>query len=707
MATRTLPDRKTPAGSPSARLSPEQLVAAYRNMLLSRRLDDKEVQLKRQNKIFFQISGAGHEGILTAAGMLLKPTYDWFYTYYRDRALCLSLGVTPAEMLYEAVGAAVDPASGGRQMPSHWGHKSYNIVSASSPTGTQFLQGVGSAEATLRAKLLNITDGFRNDEVVFISTGEGQTSEGEFWESLNTASNLKLPVVYLVEDNGYAISVPVEVNTTGGSISKLLRSFPDLFIEEVNGCDLLASYDAMHRAIDYARLRKGPALVHAHVIRPYSHSLSDDETLYRPPAEREADAARDPVTQFPKWLRSEGHATEDEIAKIQEEVDEIVLAATDDALAQPQPGPETVYFGVYSPDVDPTSEQFDTEDDPQFSGEPTTMVDLLNACMKDEMRRDKKILVFGQDVADVSREEHLGKVKGKGGVFKVTWGLQKEFGGARVYNSPLAEANIVGRAIGLAVRGFKPVVEVQFFDYIWPAYMQLRDELATMRWRSNNNFSAPVVVRTTYGGYIRGAIYHSQTGASIFTHCPGLRVVCPATALDANGLLRTAIRCDDPVLFLEHKHLYRQTYNKSAYPGPNFMIPFGKAKVVREGTDVTVVTYGATVQRALTAATAVADDGISVEVVDLRTLSPWDREAVFESVKKTSRVIVAYEDALSWGYGAEIAAAIADECFAWLDAPVKRIASTDTFVGYAPRLEDSILPQVEDFKTAYQSIVKF
>ncbi|MFL5551895.1 MAG: thiamine pyrophosphate-dependent enzyme [Gemmatimonadaceae bacterium] len=707
MATRTLPDRKTPAGSPSARLSPEQLVAAYRNMLLSRRLDDKEVQLKRQNKIFFQISGAGHEGILTAAGMLLKPTYDWFYTYYRDRALCLSLGVTPAEMLYEAVGAAVDPASGGRQMPSHWGHKSYNIVSASSPTGTQFLQGVGSAEATLRAKLLNITDGFRNDEVVFISTGEGQTSEGEFWESLNTASNLKLPVVYLVEDNGYAISVPVEVNTTGGSISKLLRSFPDLFIEEVNGCDLLASYDAMHRAIDYARLRKGPALVHAHVIRPYSHSLSDDETLYRPPAEREADAARDPVTQFPKWLRSEGHATEDEIAKIQEEVDEIVLAATDDALAQPQPGPETVYFGVYSPDVDPTSEQFDTEDDPQFSGEPTTMVDLLNACMKDEMRRDKKILVFGQDVADVSREEHLGKVKGKGGVFKVTWGLQKEFGGARVYNSPLAEANIVGRAIGLAVRGFKPVVEVQFFDYIWPAYMQLRDELATMRWRSNNNFSAPVVVRTTYGGYIRGAIYHSQTGASIFTHCPGLRVVCPATALDANGLLRTAIRCDDPVLFLEHKHLYRQTYNKSPYPGPNFMIPFGKAKVVREGTDVTVVTYGATVQRALTAANAVADDGISVEVVDLRTLSPWDREAVFESVKKTSRVIVAYEDALSWGYGAEIAAAIADECFAWLDAPVKRIASTDTFVGYAPRLEDSILPQVEDFKTAYQSIVKF
>ena len=706
MATRTLPERKSSSG-PSAKLSTKELVAAYRNMLLSRRLDDKEVQLKRQNKIFFQISGAGHEAILTAAGMVLKPTYDWFYTYYRDRALCLELGVTPAEMLYEAVGAAIDPASGGRQMPSHWGHKAYNIVSASSPTGTQFLQGVGCAEASLRAKLLNISEGFQKDEVVLVSTGEGTTSEGEFWESLNTAANLKLPVVYLVEDNGYAISVPVEVSTAGGSISKLVRSFPNFYIEEVDGCDLLASYDVMQRAADYARQRKGPALVHAHVIRPYSHSLSDDETMYRPPAEREADAARDPVTQFPKWLVVEGHATEAELKQIQEEVDAIVLAATDDALAQPQPGPETVYFGVYSPDVDPTGEQFDTEDDPQFTGDPTTMVDLLNACMKDEMRRDQKILVFGEDVADVSREEYLGKVKGKGGVFKVTWGLQKEFGGARVYNSPLAEANIVGRAIGLAVRGFKPVVEVQFFDYIWPAYMQIRDELATMRWRSNNSFAAPVVVRTTYGGYIRGAIYHSQTGASIFTHCPGLRVVCPATALDANGLLRTAIRCEDPVLFLEHKHLYRQTYNKSPYPGPNFMIPFGKAKVVREGTDITVVTYGATLQRALTAANAVAENGISVEVIDLRTLSPWDRATVFSSVKKNSRVIVGYEDSISWGYGAEIAAAIADECFAWLDAPVKRVASADTFVGYAPQLEDAILPQVADFKQAYEEIVRF
>ena len=689
-------------------LSKDQLVAAYRTMLLSRRLDDKEIQLKRQNKIFFQISGAGHEAVLTAAGMVFKPSYDWFYMYYRDRALCLQLGMTSAEMLYSAVGAAIDPNSGGRQMPSHWGHKKLNIVSTSSPTGTQFLQAVGSAEASVRAQMLGITDGFIKDEVVLVTTGDGTTSQGEFWESLNTASNLKLPVVYLVEDNGYAISVPVEVSTAGGSISKLVVGFPDLYIQEVDGCDLLASYEVLQKAVAYARERKGPALVHAKVIRPYSHSLSDDEVMYRPADEREADAARDPLTTYPKWLLSEGYATETELAAMHEAVDAEVLAATDDALAQPQPAPETASFAVYSPDVDPTSEQFDTEDDPKFSGEPTTMVDLLNACMKDEMRRDGRIVMFGEDVADVSREEHLGKVKGKGGVFKVTWGLQKEFGGTRVYNTPLAEANILGRAIGMSLRGFKPVVEVQFFDYIWTAYMQIRDELATMRYRSNNHFAAPMVVRTTYGGYIRGAIYHSQTGASLFTHCPGLRVVCPSSALDANGLLRTAIRCEDPVIFLEHKHLYRQTYNKSPYPGPNFMIPFGKARVVKEGTDVTVVTYGATVHRALVAAKQIQEEqGLSVEVIDLRTLSPWDKETVYASVKKTGRVIVAYEDSISWGYGAEIAARVADDCFAWLDAPVKRVASMDTFVGYAPSLEDEILPQVADFTKAYVEIAAF
>ena len=697
----------TTADQGLAGLTREQLLNAYRTMFLSRRLDDKEIQLKRQNKIFFQISGAGHEAVVVAAGLLFRPSYDWFYTYYRDRALCLALGMTPEEMLYEAVGAAIDPNSGGRQMPSHFGHKALNIVSASSPTGTQFLQAVGCAEGIQRAAALGMREGFRDDEIVYVSSGDGTTSEGEFWESLNTACNLSLPIVYCIQDNQYAISVPVEVNTAGGSISKLVASFPGLYIQEVDGCDFLASYEVMRRAVEHARARKGPAFVHAHVIRPYSHSLSDDEVLYRPADERAADAARDPLTTFPAFLVANGHATEAELATIREAVDAQVLVATDDALGQSQPDASTIYFGVYSPDVDPCSESFDTEDDPKFSGNETTMVELLNACMKDEMRRDPRILVFGEDVADVSREVNAGKVKGKGGVFKVTHGLQKEFGSTRVYNSPLAEANIVGRAIGLAARGFKPVVEIQFFDYIWPAFMQIRDELATMRWRSNNAFSAPVVIRTTYGGYIRGALYHSQTGASLFTHNPGLRVVCPATALDASGLLRTAIRCDDPVIFLEHKHLYRQTYNKAANPGPNFMIPFGKAKVVREGSDVTVVTYGATVQRAFAAANQIADEGISVEVIDLRTLSPWDQETVFASVKKTNRVVVAYEDSVSWGYGAEIAARIADDCFAWLDAPITRVASTDTFVGYAPSLEDAILPQIDDFARAYRKVASY
>ena len=695
----------------AAQLDKAALLDIYRIMALSRGLDDRELKLKSQNKVFFQISGAGHEAVTAVAGRILKPSYDWFYPYYRDRALCLALGMTPTEMLMSAVAAEDDPNSHGRQMPSHWGHKALNIVSSSSPTGTQFLNAVGCAEASHRYTRIEgaAAGDMPGDDVTYCSAGDGTTSEGEFWEALNTACNLKLPVFFLIEDNEYAISVPVEVQTAGGSISKIVSAFPSLMVEEVDGLDPIASYDTVSRAVAYCRSRKGPALVHAHVIRPYSHSQSDNEVMYRPPEERAEDAKRDPLVTFPARLISEGVATEEELEAIGAEVADEIQVATDLALASPQPGRDTIYRNVYSSDVDPTAESFDTEDDPQFTGNPTTMVDLLNSCIKDEMTRDPSMIMFGQDVADVSREEHLDKVKGKGGVFKVTWGLQARFGSERVFNSPLAEANIIGRAIGLATRGFKPVVEIQFFDYIWPAYHQIRNELSVLRWRSDGDFSAPVVVRVTYGGYLKGgAIYHSQTGASIYTSVPGLRVVCPSTALDANGLLRTAIRCDDPVLFLEHKHLYRQTYNKAPNPGPNFMIPLGKAKVVHEGTDLTVVTYGAVVQRTLVAARKLAEEqGISVEVIDLRSLSPVDWETIGNSVKKTNKVIVAYEDSLSWGYGAEIAARIADDLFHWLDAPVKRVASTDTFVAYAPDLEDEILPQVRNLEAAMKEVFEF
>ena len=694
--------------------SSEWLLDAYLTMVTSRRVDEREITLNRQNKTFFQVSGAGHEAIQVAMTAHLRSGYDWFYGYYRDRALALALGQTPLDHLLGAVGAADDPNSAGRQMPSHFTNPALHLVTMSSPTGTQFLQAVGAAEAGYRVSVIpelqDRMDDFEEDEVVLVCSGEGATSQGEFWEALNTACNLKLPVVFLIEDNGYAISVPVEVNTAGGSISKLVSGFPDLLIVECDGTDLMDSHRAAGKAVRHCRLRRGPALLHAHTIRLHAHSLSDDDTAYRTVAEREEELARDPIPRTRALLIDRGVATDEELDRLEEDVESEVEAAALEASTHPQPEPGTALLHLYSEEVDPTSKAFDTEDSPEFEEERLlTMVDLLNTCLRDEMERDHRIVLFGQDIADASRELVLEEAKGKGGVFKVTHGLQSRFGGHRVFNSPLAEANIVGRAIGMAQRGLRPVVEIQFFDYIWPAFMQIRDELATIRYRSHGQYSAPVVIRVPYGGYLTGGgPYHSQTGETLFTHTPGLRVVLPSSASDANGLLRTAIRCDDPVIFLEHKHLYRQIHNKGRYPGKDFMIPLGKAKTVREGSDLTIVTCGALVKRSMDAAKIASEEhGIECDVIDLRTLSPLDMDTIGHSVKKTNKVLITHEDSLSWGLGSEIAALIADELFPWLDGPVRRVASLDTWVAYAPSLEREILPQPSDVLAAILDLVNY
>ena len=676
-----------------------QLRLAYRHMLSSRLIDDREILMKRQNRIYFQVSAAGHEAAQTAAGMALEAGRDWFYPYYRDRALCLALGVTAEEMFLQGVGAARDAASAGRQMPSHWSDPAKHIVTGSSPTGTQFLQAIGCAHAS---KLSG------RDEVTLVCTGDGATSEGEFWESINIATLDKLPLLYLVEDNGWAISVPVERQTPGGSISKLLEGFPNLLRQEVDGCDFVATYEAMQTAAAWVRQGNGPALVHASVTRPYSHSLSDDDRLYKSVAERAEESRRDPLPRMADYLVEQGISTREELDRLSAE-----LFAEFDAISQavqdePPPAVDSILRHLYSETVDPTGAAFDVA--PVFAGEARTMVDEINLTLHEEMRRDERVLMFGEDVADCSREENLPALKGKGGVFKATLGLQRVFGSERCFNTTLAEASIMGRAIGLATRGFKPITEIQFFDYIWPAMMQIRDELATIRWRSNGGFSCPVVIRVATGGYLTGgAIFHSQNGESIFTHIPGLRVVMPSNALDACGLLRTAIRADDPVLFLEHKKLYREPYNRSPHPGAEYTIPFGKARIAKSGDHLTMVTYGALVQKCLVAAQRLeaADPSRTIEVIDLRSLSPYDWPAIAESVGKTSRVMVAHEDTRSWGFGAEIAARIADELFCKLDAPVGRVAAMDTWVAYHPTLEDAILPQVDDVVREAERLLRF
>jgi 2-oxoisovalerate dehydrogenase E1 component len=693
------------------KLTKADLAWFLKNVFVSRKTDDAEITMKKQNKAFFQISGAGHEGILSATAKVLKAKHDYFIPYYRDRALCIGLGVTPYEMLCQANGNTGDTASHGRQMPAHWGNVKLNIVSKSSCTGTQFLQACGVAEAGLHLKKMNLKDSpvYNEREIVYVSCGDGTTSQGEFWEGLTTACVNKLPVLFMVEDNGYAISTPTWVQTPGGSISNALANFPGLKIFVCDGNCPVESYATMVEAEKFLREGNGPVMVHASVTRPYSHSLSDDHAFYRTKEDLADEAARDVFNSYPKFLTETGLMTSDEVKAGLDEASKEVREAMTRALETAWPDKSTYTDHLYSPDVDPASSAFETE--AKLSGkEDIPLATAINMTLKSEIKKNPLMMVFGEDVADFTEVEKYDnpELKGKGGVFKVTHGVQKAARPGQVFNSPLAEANIIGRAIGMAMRGLKPVVEIQFFDYIWTAYMQLKNEMATTRYRSGGDFKCPMVVRVPIGGYLRGgAMYHSQSGESLFTHNPGIRVVYPSNALDAIGLLRTAIRCDDPVMFLEHKHLYYQGYNRSADPGEEYMIPFGKARKVREGKHATVVAWGALVQKSVEAAKVLEAEGYSVEILDPRTIAPFDFEAVFESLKKTNRLLICHEEHKTSGYAGEIAARVNEEAFEYLDAPIMRVCSKDTHVAYCPDLEEVILPQVSDVVDALRKLVQY
>ncbi len=659
--------------------------------------------LQKQSRVFFQISGAGHEGLLLALARHLRPGYDWFFPYYRDLALVLGLGVTPTEVLLQAVGSADDPASGGRQMPAHWGDPAKHIVTQSSCTGSQCLGAVGSAEAARYISRRPQLPGCeaQGDELTYVSLGEGATSEGEFWESLNTACTLHLPVLFVVADNGYAISVP-QVDQSPAPISELVRGFRGLGIYKVDARDYFEAHRIGAQAVAHVRAGMGPALVHATVTRPYSHSAADTQSKYRTTEELADEAAHDPILLLRSALIEAGVLSDQQADAIQTDAAAEVARAAKAAMAAPLPTPESATDHVYVlPDLP-------VPGPPPTDGEVVMFGEAITRTLHEVMESDERVRVFGEDVAD-AREALLADLEGKGGVFGTTRGLQRRFGEARCYNTPLAEANIIGRAIGQAIRGLRPAPEIQFFDYIWPAMHQIKSEAATIRWRSNGTFSCPVVIRVPIGGYLTGgAIWHSQCGESIFAHVPGLLIAFPSRARDAAGLLRYAFRCEDPVMFLEHKHLLRQAYAADPFPEPDWVLPFGHGEVRRPGQDITIVTWGATVHKSLEAATQIeADGGGSIEVIDLRTLSPWDKDLVGSSVCRTSRALVVHEDVLTCGFGAEVAAWIADETFEHLDAPVRRVGALDTHVAYAPVLEEAILPQTSDIIAAARELLAY
>ena len=662
----------------------ERLRRAYRLMLTSRFLDEKQLRLLKQGKSFFQIGGSGHEAAQVAAALALRPGYDWAFPYYRDQSFVLAYGITIRDLLLASLHRAGDPATGSRQMPCHWGNQSARIVTQSSPTGTQFLQAVGTALAVKKEKA---------DEVVYVSSGEGATSEGEFFEAVNWAARELLPVVFFIQDNKYAISVPVALQTAGGSVFEAVRGFTGLHRMECDGTDFYQTFSSMESAVHLARTGKGPSLIAAHVVRLLPHSSSDDHKKYRSEEELEREKLRDPLPRFARSLLENGILEEQEDTDLKFEIKKEIESESDWAEKQSLPDPSTVGLHLYGIMHRMTSK---AETPSTGTGSLVVMVDAINHALDEELDRNQKMVMFGEDIADK-----------KGGVFTATKGLSTKYGANRVFNSPLAEASIVGVAIGMAMKGWKPVVEIQFGDYIWPAFMQIRDELATIRYRSNGTWSCPLVIRVPVGGYIHGGMYHSQSIESFFTHIPGIRIVYPSNAADAKGLLKTAIRGDDPVLFLEHKGLYRQGYAAAQEPPEDFLLPFGQAAVRKEGADATIVTYGYLVQQSLEAARILEIKGVSVEVIDLRTLNPLDEDTVYDSVRKTNRVLLAHEDTLTAGFGAEIAARIAEHCFEHLDAPIMRVAAMDIPVPYSPPLEDAMLPNKQNIITAVERLVRY
>jgi 2-oxoisovalerate dehydrogenase E1 component len=701
--TKTTKGTRTKANAESIRSYPSDELR--RDLLLacvSRAIDDREIALQKQSRVFFQISGAGHEALLLALAHELRPGYDWFFPYYRDASLMLGLGMSPTQILLQAVGSAADPASGGRQMPAHWGYKPFNVVTQSSPTGSQCIPAVGCAEAgRYVVKRPDLGLSAHGDEITYVSLGEGACSEGEFWESLNTACVEHLPVLYVVADNGFAISVPASEQAPA-PVHELVSGFAGLFVRYVDGTDYFAVRDVAPEIISHLRAGVGPALLHARVTRPYSHSAADTQSKYMLPQEIESELEHDPIDGMERALVERGVITPDEAVAIRQEAHRIVAEAAKEALAAPRPDPRTVLDHVVElPDLaDPG------EPEPGRGGDEVALGEGIRRALHEVMAADERIRVFGEDVAD-AREEVLADVEGKGGVFGTTHGLQRTHGRARCYNTPLAESNIVGRAVGQAVRGLRPSPEIQFMDYIYPAMTQIKSEAATIRWRSNGTWSCPTVIRVPIGGYLTGgSIWHSQCGESIFAHIPGLLIAFPSRAIDAVGLLRSAFRHEDPVLFFEHKHLLRQPYTRGAYPDEDFVLPFGRGRYVTRGDDLTIVTWGATVQKSAQAAERLASElDASVEIVDLRTLVPWDQDIVAESVRRTSRVLVVHEDVERSGFGAEIAAWITQELFWDLDAPVSRVAAKNCHVAYEPGLEWEILPQVDDIVAGARAIL--